>query len=399
MPHPAGVKLFVGSLPDAVPSEDVKNAFAKYGQVVEVYVKPHCPPGKQMAFVTFQDYQEAMQAKQATHRQLMLPYSDKPVEVMFARTQTGGGGSYEDSVAKLHVGSLPNDTSENVLFEEFSKYGTVIDVYTSRLRSGVDTGGKSWALITFLTHWDALNAQQATDRKLILPGCPMPVPVKFARNTREGAPVVQLPTGSPSLYQPIGYYDATQTYAPQAYDPAYAYLPAYAQASYGQGTYGQAGYGQVGYGQALAGKSQAGQASYGQLYAPGTYQGYAQTPSYSAISQSRSNPSLNAYTSYGNRTTVKRSRDEVQAPTGQVSKQPTYGHGYEGTTASSSWDGKTPSYGPTTNWLLERHVLEVRGDRIELSIFCLLAAVIFMFASVTLRRFHRSRKPLQWCLL
>jgi len=94
-------KIFVGSLPDNISETVLRSEFERFGQVVDVFLKTGCEPGRQWAFVTYASPEQATLAKESTDRILVLPGADRTCEVMLARNQglngtepmtRGGGG-------------------------------------------------------------------------------------------------------------------------------------------------------------------------------------------------------------------------------------------------------------------------------------------------------------------
>jgi len=230
-------KIFVGSLPDGVQDVQLRAEFARYGQLVDVFVKPNCEPGRQWAFLTFASHEQALLAKSSTDRVLVFPGNDRPCEVTLARHQgmfgqdpiddvsgqrsmaamAGGGGGLPHAVAplvgaqvpgpgprtvypsacpyyapaaaaaagaassgprKIFVGSLPDFVSDGLLRAEFSKYGQIVDVF---IKPGCDPG-RQWAFLTFATSEQAQHAKDATDRALVMPGAEHACEVMLAKN-------------------------------------------------------------------------------------------------------------------------------------------------------------------------------------------------------------------------
>lgn len=194
----AGRKVFVGSLPDRTGESEIRQAFKQYGDIEDVFVKQNCEPGRQWAFVTFATAQQASDAKEATDRTLRLPGSDRAVEVMVARNQgkfghgesgpseqrsEGSGNSSSQgnslpSAKKIFVGSLPDNITESMVREEFSKYGQISDLF---LKTGCESG-KQWAFVTFMHSDEAQAAKSGADRQMLFPGAERPCEVMLARN-------------------------------------------------------------------------------------------------------------------------------------------------------------------------------------------------------------------------
>lgn len=80
-------KIFVGSLPDGIQDGMLRAEYSKYGQIIDVYLKPGCEPGRQWGFVTFATPEQAQYAKDSTDRVLIFPGADRPCEVMLAKNQ------------------------------------------------------------------------------------------------------------------------------------------------------------------------------------------------------------------------------------------------------------------------------------------------------------------------
>lgn len=212
----AGRKVFVGSLPDGVQEDVLRQEFAKYGIIEDIFVKPGAEPGRQWAMVTYTSQAEAQAAKEATDRILTLPGADRPVEVMIARNQnkTGAGTDVPAYSAvpiyagggpkKIHVGSLPDSITETLLREEFSKYGQITDLY---LKTGCDRH-KQWAFITFTSGAEAELAKTSTDRTTMFPGAELPCEVIFARNQGLNG---KDPLKPPALPPPTAIVSAAET--------------------------------------------------------------------------------------------------------------------------------------------------------------------------------------------
>eukprot|EP00928_Gymnodinium_smaydae_P052908 TRINITY_DN37033_c0_g1_i1.p1 TRINITY_DN37033_c0_g1~~TRINITY_DN37033_c0_g1_i1.p1 ORF type:complete len:491 (-),score=96.42 TRINITY_DN37033_c0_g1_i1:102-1574(-) len=183
----AGRKVFVGSLPDGIQESAVRDAFAQFGELEEVFVKQGCETGRQFAFVTFATADQANFAKESTDRKFVFPGADRPVEVMVARNQglhgqpsaaapAGGGGG--GGQRKLLVGSLPDGVSEQDLQDAFSQYGALAEVF---VKPGCESG-RQWAFVTFVDADAAFRAKEACDRMLTLPGATRPCEVMMAKN-------------------------------------------------------------------------------------------------------------------------------------------------------------------------------------------------------------------------
>lgn len=195
-PAPAGPrKILVGSLPDGVDDDLLRAAFSEYGTIVETFIKPNCAPGRQWAFVTFATSAEANLAKVSTDRTLLMPGSDKPCEVLFARPEVkaapprpapapgawggkGGAAAAAGSTCKIFVGSMPGDVTDEALRAEFCQYGHVVETMLKR----DCPPGRQWGFVVFARPEQAMVAKEATDRLLMFPGADRPCEVMLAKN-------------------------------------------------------------------------------------------------------------------------------------------------------------------------------------------------------------------------
>lgn len=195
-------KVFVGSLPETITDIELRAEFSKYGQVLDLFLntKP-VEVGRQWAFITFANTEQAQNAKVNADRILVFPGADKPCEVTLARHQgmfgkepiasdgmgqpaAGYGGTPVYAVPvqgprKIFVGSLPPDVNDAVLTAEFSKYGQVVDIH---MNNKPCEPGRNWAFITFASSEQAAYAKDSTDRVLMFPGSDRACEVMFSKN-------------------------------------------------------------------------------------------------------------------------------------------------------------------------------------------------------------------------
>mmetsp|Transcript_30369 Transcript_30369/g.86967 ORF Transcript_30369/g.86967 Transcript_30369/m.86967 type:complete len:534 (-) Transcript_30369:259-1860(-) len=200
----AGRKVFVGSLPLNVTDEQLRAEFGKYGQVQETFVKPGCEPGRQWAFVTFAAPEQAQFVKETCDRVLIFPGHDRPCDVMLAKNQgtfgrdADGNGGYQQAAGngytmaqqsgmeaqasaaarKVFVGSLPDGITDETLRAEFSKYGSIEDIF---IKPGCEPG-RQWAFVNFTSPDQAAMAAQLCNGILQFPGSFKACEVTLARN-------------------------------------------------------------------------------------------------------------------------------------------------------------------------------------------------------------------------
>jgi len=187
-------KIFVGSLPDNITDSMLQAEFAKFGQIIDIFVKTGCEANRQWAFITFESPEQAQLAKETCDRILTFPGADRPCEVTIARHQGLYGKDSNEHVSttaqaaaaayaadrprKIFVGSLPDTITEQALRSEFSKYGQVIDLF---LKQGQETN-RQWAFITYANGEQAAFAKESTDRVLLFPNAEKACEVTLARN-------------------------------------------------------------------------------------------------------------------------------------------------------------------------------------------------------------------------
>jgi len=235
---PVPKKIFVGSLPDDIDETSLRAEFSKYGEILEVFVKTGCEPGRQWAFITFASPEQAQYAKQSTDRVLMFAGAQRACEVTFARNQGMFGqestaaaqapqyatavASYQpqlqpvavDGPRKIFVGSLPDSITDASIRAEFSKYGHIVDCF---LKTGCEPG-RQWAFVTFAEPQQAQYAKDCCDRVLMFPGSSQACEVMLAKNQGKFG---QAPMASGGYQQP----------AP-APAPMVAHVPAVAHAAH-----------------------------------------------------------------------------------------------------------------------------------------------------------------------
>jgi RNA recognition motif-containing protein len=180
-------KIFVGSLPDNITEEAVREEFSKFGQISDIFLKAGCEPGKQWGFVSYSSHEEALMAKTSTDKVLRFPDSEKTCEVMLARNQGMNGqdpmnqpaySNVPQGPVKLFIGTLPDSITDEILRAEFSRFGQIVDTH---LKTGCESG-KQWAFLTFATAAQAQQAKESTDRQLVIEGATNPCEVMFAKN-------------------------------------------------------------------------------------------------------------------------------------------------------------------------------------------------------------------------
>eukprot|EP00929_Paragymnodinium_shiwhaense_P118431 TRINITY_DN90357_c0_g1_i1.p1 TRINITY_DN90357_c0_g1~~TRINITY_DN90357_c0_g1_i1.p1 ORF type:complete len:580 (+),score=95.61 TRINITY_DN90357_c0_g1_i1:93-1832(+) len=219
----APAKVFVGSIPLNCPEDIVRNEFAKFGTVTHFYMK-NDPSGPQRSwcFVTYTAREEGQAAIEGTGGKLILPGASTPCEVSWARAAQQGGpppavmpgtninmpppmpipgaapapgalaaaGSEVATLAstaqsqlvsgptKLFVGSIPVGITKDMIHQEFSKYGSVAEVFMKNDQTDPD---RLWGFVTYSTGEAAALAISMLNETMAFPGGTRPLSVSYAR--------------------------------------------------------------------------------------------------------------------------------------------------------------------------------------------------------------------------
>mmetsp|Transcript_19522 Transcript_19522/g.55975 ORF Transcript_19522/g.55975 Transcript_19522/m.55975 type:complete len:547 (+) Transcript_19522:104-1744(+) len=86
-------KLFVGSLPKTCSEDDIRNVFAPFGMVDEVFImRDERKESRGCAFVKFAYKEQAFYAINNLNQKFTMPGHNKPIEVRFAENRKAQGG-------------------------------------------------------------------------------------------------------------------------------------------------------------------------------------------------------------------------------------------------------------------------------------------------------------------
>jgi len=200
----AGRKLFVGSLPCGIQETALRAEFSRFGQVEDVFIKNGCEVSRQWAFITMAAPDQAESAKAQCDRILMFPGAERPCDVMVAKNQgmfgqtselaapVQAGGLYARNPGlgeeqhelsamqpvKIFVGSLPDGITDGTIRAEYSKYGSIVDVF---VKPGCEPG-RQWSFVSFSRPEEAAYAQEMTNGVTLFPGQLRGCEVTMARN-------------------------------------------------------------------------------------------------------------------------------------------------------------------------------------------------------------------------
>lgn len=86
-PSAGQTKLFIGTIPVGTTEQVLRVEFERYGQVTEIFLKnDSSDPQRMWGFLNYADPQSAAVAVSALHEKLMLPGSQRPCAVSYARS-------------------------------------------------------------------------------------------------------------------------------------------------------------------------------------------------------------------------------------------------------------------------------------------------------------------------
>merc|ERR1712192_69981 len=122
---PAGKKLYVGNLPFQATEDEVSAVFSEYGDVLDIYLPMKDGTPRGFCFVTMdpQGAENAMADLNGSNFQGRNLVVNEPLKKGEKATQRGR------PQYKLYVGNLSFYTSQDTLYNIFSEFGEVYDVY------------------------------------------------------------------------------------------------------------------------------------------------------------------------------------------------------------------------------------------------------------------------------
>ncbi|CAD2095913.1 CUGBP Elav-like family member 1, putative [Plasmodium vinckei lentum] len=182
---PVSIKLFIGRVPKNYEEEQLRPIFEEFGIVNEVVIIRDKITNihKSSAFVKMASISEADNAIRSLNNQRTLDQQLGSLQVKYASGEVmklGFPQNVESGVdqAKLFIGSLPKNITEESIKDMFSVYGSVEEVFIMKDNS---TGlGKGCSFVKFAYKEQALYAISSLNGKKTLEGCNRPVEVRFA---------------------------------------------------------------------------------------------------------------------------------------------------------------------------------------------------------------------------
>lgn len=182
---PVAIKLFIGRVPKNIEEDKLRPIFEEFGIVKEVVIirDKITNVHKSSAFIKMACIAEADNAIRSLNNQKTLDPQLGSLQVKYASGENSKLGlpqNIEHGVdqAKLFIGSLPKNITEDNIKEMFSPFGNVEEVFIMKDNS---TGmGKGCSFVKFAFKEQALYAINSLNGKKTLDGCSRPIEVRFA---------------------------------------------------------------------------------------------------------------------------------------------------------------------------------------------------------------------------
>jgi len=215
------VKLFVGQVPKAMNEQDLYPFFEKFGPINDVTIirDKHTGQHRGCAFLTFINRDDAESCEAVLHDQYVLADGKKPVQIRPA------GKKEEESVHKLFIGMLPQDSDEEMIRELFQEHGEIVGVFIIR---GNNRAKKGCAFVKYAKRESALAAIESMHDQILFEGSARPLIVKMA-DTRSQRKVRQAMHPRRMAYSSCAPHESTHNagidpyYVPHGPHPVHHY--------------------------------------------------------------------------------------------------------------------------------------------------------------------------------
>uniref|UniRef100_A0A8C9H7G1 RRM domain-containing protein n=1 Tax=Piliocolobus tephrosceles TaxID=591936 RepID=A0A8C9H7G1_9PRIM len=182
---PVSIKLFIGRVPKSYEEEQLRPIFEEFGVVNEIVIirDKITNVHKSSAFVKMASISEADNAIRLLNNQRTLDHQLGSLQVKYASGEVlklGFPQSIESGVdqAKLFIGSLPKNITEESIKDMFTPYGTVEEVFI--MKDNATGLGKGCSFVKFAYKEQALYAINTLNGKKTLETCTRPIEVRFA---------------------------------------------------------------------------------------------------------------------------------------------------------------------------------------------------------------------------
>lgn len=187
---PVEIKLFVGRVPRTADENVLRPVFADFGVVSEIAIIKDRATGmhKGSAFVRMASLTQADAAIRALNNVKVLDPQLGALQVRYATGEVEKLGMTVEFAypgqdqAKLFVGSLPRNISEDEVRELFSPCGQIDEVFI--MKDSATGQGKGCAFVKFAYKEQAILAIKTLSGVKHLTGAPRPLEVRFAESKK-----------------------------------------------------------------------------------------------------------------------------------------------------------------------------------------------------------------------
>lgn len=167
-----GTKLFIGQVPKTMDETDLFTILEKFGPMADVTIirDKVTLQHRGCAFATFLKLDSAEACKNELHDKVILHGGQKPVQV---RQAIKGG----ETDHKVFIGMLPNNVTEKMIEDVFSKFGKIYSSFIIRSSDGIR---KDCAFVKYDNGESVSSAIAAFHSKMVFDGSDRPLIVKHA---------------------------------------------------------------------------------------------------------------------------------------------------------------------------------------------------------------------------
>eukprot|EP00920_Eleutheroschizon_duboscqi_P042137 GHVT01100879.1.p1 GENE.GHVT01100879.1~~GHVT01100879.1.p1 ORF type:complete len:604 (-),score=139.84 GHVT01100879.1:129-1757(-) len=186
---PVEIKLFVGRVPKTYEEDELRPIFEAFGVVGDVIIIRDRETGahKGCAFVRMTSLSKADNAIRELNNLKTLDASLGPLQVKYAAGEAerlglpvDGAGPGVDQ-AKLFVGSLPKNATEELIRSVFEKFGLIDEIFIMKDDNRTNKAGRSGcAFVKYTYKEEALHAIANLNGRFTMPGATRAVEVRFA---------------------------------------------------------------------------------------------------------------------------------------------------------------------------------------------------------------------------
>lgn len=187
---PVEIKLFVGRVPRTVDEASLRPVFEEYGAVTEIAIikDRNTAMHKGSAFVRMASITQADAAVRALNNVKVLDPQLGALQVRYATGEAEKLGMSPESAypgqdqAKLFVGSLPRNVTEEEVRNIFAPCGQIDEIFI--MKDAASGQGKGCAFVKFGYKEQAIHAIKTISGITHLSGAPRPLEVRFAESKK-----------------------------------------------------------------------------------------------------------------------------------------------------------------------------------------------------------------------